>query len=284
MLVLLYILCFGAAAAGGVLSYPPVTERIARYLRERAEEGSEQLGDMFMDLSQHTVLLSYMLSPLVVGLLFWLLTMKWFIGLFGVLVGILIPRLVIARMHVGRRKLFHSQLVDGLLLMSSSLKAGLSMMQAFTVLVEEMPPPITQEFGLVLKETRMGVNLEEAMLHLKERIPTDEVHLFVTAVLVARETGGDVTRVFQRLVETLRERKKLKERISTLTFMARMQGIIMAMLPFVFAFLVYQMNHDYFTFFIIHPMGRMMLLLIVFLQTASALMFMRFSRSPLGGD
>ena len=155
------------------------------------------------------------------------------------------------------------------------------MTQAFTVLVEEMPPPISQEFSLVLKESRMGVNLDETLVHLKQRIPGDDVALFVTAVLVARETGGDITRIFGRLVETLRDRKKLRERIMTLTFMARMQGILMGMLPFMFGVLVYQMNPNYCRFFVTDPTGRIMLIVIAGLQTVGGVLFFRFSRSPL---
>lgn len=193
----------------------------------------------------------------------------------------MVPRLLLRHAKWRRVKLFHRQLVDGLLLMSSCLRAGLSMTQAFSVVAEEMPAPISQEFGLMLKETRMGVNLEEALEHLKRRMPSDEVNLFVTTVLVARETGGDVTAVFTRLVETLRERKKVKERIKTLTFMARLQGIVMAILPFVFAFVAFRADENHVRFFLTDPVGRMALLLVVALQLISASLFLRFSRSPI---
>jgi tight adherence protein B len=155
------------------------------------------------------------------------------------------------------------------------------MLQAFGVIAEEMPPPISQEFGLLLKETRMGVSMEDAVAHLRARMPSDDMNLFATAVLVARETGGDITHIFGRLVETMRERKKLKEKILTLTFMARMQGIIMACLPFAFGYLVYQINREYFDFFLKDEFGRMLLVGIVFLQTIGFVLFARFSKAPI---
>ena len=121
------------------------------------------------------------------------------VALAGVAIGLLLPRLIVSQLDRIRRRKFIGQLVDGLLLLSSSLKAGLSMLQAFSVLAEEMPPPISQEFGLVLKETKMGVELAEAMDHLKKRMPFNDITLFVTAVLVSRETGGDITHIFGRL-------------------------------------------------------------------------------------
>ena len=127
----------------------------------------------------------------------------------------------------------------------------------------------------------MGVPVDEAAAHLRQRMPSDDLNLFVASVMVARETGGDITAIFARLVETLRERKKLKDRIKTLTFMARMQGIIMAMLPVVFGYIVHQIDQRHFQFFLNDPLGRVLLGMIVLLQVIGMLLFIRFSRSPL---
>jgi len=192
-----------------------------------------------------------------------------------------VPKLTVPFVKAKRNKLFHTQLVDGLLLLSSCLRAGLSMLQSFTVIAEEMPAPINQEFGLILKETRMGINLDEAMTHFKQRMPSDDTGLFVTAVLVARESGGDVTAIFTRLVETLRERKKIREKIKTLTFMARMQAVVMALLPIAFSYSVSKIDPNHFTFFLNDPVGKLLLAGIVVIQIFGAYLFLRFSRSPL---
>ena len=278
---LIYGLWFGAVALAGVGAYPLLAKRVDAYATKRALQTTEQLGDMFVDLPQQNVWMMYVLAPIVIGAVAWFATGRWLVGVATLPLGLVAPQFMVTHMARARKQKFYAQLVDGLLLLSSSLKAGLSMIQAFTVLTEEMPQPISQEFGLVLKETRMGVNLEEAMLHLKERMPSDDVNLFVTAVLVARETGGDVTRIFTRLVETLRERKKIKERIKTLTFMARMQGIIMGMLPFVFGWVVYNMNPGHFEFFLHDPAGRVAAGAIGMLTSMSAVLFIRFARSPM---
>ncbi len=280
-LLLMYGLCFGSVVLAGVASYATLTQRTTTYLQEKSVQAAAQLSEMFINLSRRTLWLMYALAPLAVGGLGWLLTERWYVGVAGAAVGVLVPRIIIVQMDRARRKKFHAQLVDGLLLLSSSLKAGLSMLQAFSVLAEEMPAPISQEFGLLLKETRMGINLDEAVKHLRKRMPSDDVTLFVTAVLVAREAGGDVTHIFGRLVETLRERNKIKEKVKTLTFMSRLQGALMAMLPFGFSYVVYQMDHNYFHYFFSDPMGRMMLTAVVVLQVLGGLLFLRFSRSPL---
>ena len=280
-LLLAYGLSFTSVAMAVFVTYPTLIQRFIDYVDRQSALAAAELGDIFLNPSQRIVWILYAAAPLLTGVLLLLLTGKLLFGLIGLAFGIFVPNAVVKQARARHKKKFHDQLVDGLLLLSSSLKAGLSMTQAFTVVAEEMPSPISQEFGLILKESRMGVNLDEAMLHMKERVPGDDVSLFVTAVLVARETGGDITHVFGRLVETLRDRKKLKERIATLTFMARMQGFVMAMLPFGFGFLVYQMNRDYFKFFVFDPMGRMLLLAIIVMQSIGAMLYLRFSRSPL---
>ena len=281
ILLCIYTLGFGSAAILGLASCPPLAERLKLYVQRRASEAKLQLDDIFVTFSPNRLQGFYLLAPVGVGLLGWLASGSWVMAAAGAAVGLLMPRLMVPTMKAQRFRKFHAQLVDSLLLLSSCLRAGLSMLQAFTVVAEEMPAPINQEFGLILKETRMGVSLDEAMIHFRQRMPSDDTNLFVTAVLVARETGGDVTAIFTRLVETLRERKKIKEKIKTLTFMARMQGIVMGILPVAFSYVTYTMDRSHFNFFLTDPLGKVLLIGVVAVQLFGAFLFMRFSKSPL---
>lgn len=280
-LLLAYTLCFGSVVAIGFATYTTVTESATTYLRQRSTEATEQLSDMFLDMPRHKVWMGYVLAPAATALVFYLMTEAWVMAIFGFGLGFVVPKLMLNYMKAARQKKFYSQLVDGLLILSSSLKAGLSMLQAFAVVAEEMPPPISQEFGLMLKQTRMGISLDEAISNLKRRNPSDDVNLMATAVLVSRETGGDVTSLFTRLVETLRERKKLKERIKTLTFVSKIQGLVMGLLPIVFTYVIYNINRSFFDWFLTNPLGRLMLGGVALVQLVVFFLFMRFSRSPL---
>ena len=279
--LLAYALCFGSVATAGLAVYPQVSDRAAQYFRRQARDAAGQLEQMFVLLPSQRVWLLHALAPPVMGVLAWMLSGLWAMGLVGLAIGLVLPKLLMRHLVRVRTKTFHAQLIDGLLLLSSCLRAGLSLMQSLAVLAEEMPPPISQEFGLVLKETRMGINLDEAMMHARDRMPSDDMHLFVTAVLVARESGGDITAIFTQLVETLRERKKVRERIKTLTFMARLQGGLMAALPLVFAYSTYTMNHEHFAYFLNNPTGKGLLMLVGLLEVIAAGLFLRFSRSPM---
>ena len=173
--------------------------------------------------------------------------------------------------------MFQSQLVDSLMILSSSLRAGLSLIQAMEVLCEEMPPPISQEFGLVLKENRWGVSLEESLNKLRERMPLEETNLIVSSVLVARETGGELTKVFARLTDTIRNNVKLKEKIATLTLQGKLQGLIMTFLPVGFTFFIYKQNPDHFNIMLEAELGRILIGVAIFLQLLGMFLIKKIS-------
>lgn len=285
MLTVIYGLVFGSGALLGLgLSRALSTLLDIQYFTRRVSEtvrmSFQEVAIDLYDLSSPRKRWIYTMSPIVGGVLGLVIGSSWIGGLIGAMVGLVAPKPFFKQLVAARRRKFLSQLVDMLLLVSSSLRAGMSMLQAFTVVAEEMPPPISEEFELLLKETSMGVSLDEAMTHFLQRMPSDETSLFVTSVLVARETGGDVTNVFTKLIETLRERRKIAERIKTLTFMARMQGFIMVLLPVVFSYSTYTMDPGHFSFFIQDPTGRMLLMGVIGLQSLSMFLFFRFSRPP----
>lgn len=276
----MYSLVFGSTAMAALAGYPTLLRKGNEYFTRRVSEAGLQLEDMFMDVSKRRLMLFYVLTPVILGFLGLTLKSTWG-ALIGVVVGLIVPKFVLQRLRAIRYKKFHEQLVETLLQISSCLRAGLSMIQAFSVVVEEMPRPASDEFGLILKESRMGVPLDGAMLHFKERMPSDDTNLFVTTVLVARETGGDVTAVFTQLVETLRERRKVKERVRTLTFMPRMQALIMVFIPIIFMYVTYATDPGHVQFFMTDPLGKVLLAGMIMVQFFSWYLFLRFSRSPL---
>jgi tight adherence protein B len=211
---------------------------------------------MFLDIPLNKLILIDILSPVVCGLLGFILTQNLLVTMAVAAIGLVIPIIVVKRLEVVRRKKFASQLVDGLMIISSSLKAGLSLLQSFEALVEEMPSPISQEFSLLIRHMQMGVSLEEAMTKLKKRLNVEELDMIVTSMLVARETGGDLTQTFTRIIYTIQERNKLIGRVNALCIQAKLQGIIMSLLPIGFGFFVYKVNPGFFDMFLKDDVGR----------------------------
>lgn len=212
------------------------------------------------------------------GLLGFILT-KNILGLvIGAAIGLIIPSLALKIIISKRRSSFRMQLIDSLMILSSSLRAGLSLVQAIEELAAEMPAPISQEFNLLLRENRMGVSLEEALKHLKKRVNLEELDLVVTTILVSRETGGDLTEVFTRLALTIREQNKLMGRVNSLCIQGKLQGIIMILLPVFFAVVMYGMNPHFFDTMLKSSIGQGALLYAVISEIIGAFLIMKLSK------
>ena len=238
---------------------------------------AKEMDNMFYDQNPKSLNRLYFILPLVLGIVSYFIFQNIIFSVIGVSVGLAIPNFII-RMRVAKRKAkFADQLLDAINLLSSSLKGGLSLLQALEVVVEEMPPPISQEFGLVVRENKMGVTFEESLERIKKRMDIEELGLIVNSILVARETGGDLTKVFGRLTVTIRDNRKLKENIKTLTLQGRMQGAIMSFLPIVFVMWVISVNKNHFDVMLQHDLGRMLLIIAVVLQLVGMFLIRKFS-------
>jgi len=196
----------------------------------------------------------------------------------GAFLGFMVPSLWINLQQKQRRQKFNNQLIDALMLLTASLKAGLSLTQAFEELVEEMPPPISQEFDLVIKELNMGVSFEEAVMRLKKRMRSEDLDLIITAISIARETGGQLPAVFSKLVFTIKERQTLRGKVGALTIQAKLQGLIMSLLPVVFVVVVYKFNPEHFEYLLKDATGKMLLIYAVFSQIVGVFLIFKFSK------
>ena len=139
---------------------------------------------------------------------------------------------------VGRRDLppapapratIDDQLVDALLLMANALKAGLSLQQALELVVREMKPPISDEFGRLVKEIHLGRLTDDALRRFAERVPLEDVRLAVDSILTLRETGGNLSETFQVIAHTIVERKKVQGKIKAMTAQGMSQGILICL-------------------------------------------------------
>ena len=134
---------------------------------------------------------------------------------------------------------------------------------------------------MILRENKMGVSLEESFEKLNKRLPSDELNLLTTAILVARETGGDITQLFGTLINTIRAKIKLMDNVKTLSLQGRIQGIVMSCLPVVFVFMVYSFNPRYFDVMLSNPTGRMLLIYAVISEIVGVFLIRVFSRMNL---
>ena len=146
-----------------------------------------------------------------------------------------LPRGLFKMLRQRRLKRFNLQLVDALAAMSNALKAGFSINQAFENVAKNSENPMAQEFDVFLHQTRFGMNFEDALHSMDDRVGSEDLTLVLMAIETARRTGGNLTEIFENIAGTIRERLRIENRIKTLTAMGRMQGIILSAMPVVIA-------------------------------------------------
>jgi tight adherence protein B len=136
------------------------------------------------------------------------------------------------------------QLPDGLTMMAGSLRAGASLQNALAMVVKECPAPISQEFSLLLREQRLGLSLEDSLRGMGQRLNTDDIDLFVSAMTIAKEVGGNLSEILDRLASTLRAKAVMEGKISALTSQGKLQGIVVGLLPIFLAAVLYAMDPE----------------------------------------
>ena len=180
-------------------------------------------------------------------------------GVTGAVAGFFFP-FILVNMKIARRmKAFNGQLGDALILIANSLRTGYSFMQASDMVAQEMRPPISSEFSRAVKEMNLGVTIEDALGTLGKRINSEDLDLVLTAVLIQRQVGGNLSEVLDNIARTIRERVRIRGEIRTLTAQGRISGIIVSLLPVVLGLVIYLLNPEYVKLLFVHPVGKIML-------------------------
>jgi tight adherence protein B len=156
-----------------------------------------------------------------------------FFGLSVTIAGFQLVPIIYKSLYEKRCNQFTDQMVDALTIMANGIKSGSNPQQSMSRVVEIMGNPVRSEFGQVMTQVQFGQSFEEALTDLGERIPRPDVQMFVTAINILKETGGNLAETFVTIVSTIRERQKLEKKISAMTAQGVMQGIIVTCIPFV---------------------------------------------------
>ena len=233
-------LCFGFLAAIVLRAF---SEGAATYTGTYSDSTSRQLEDLFLFIPPRRIAEASWACAVIAFLLFAGLLFNLEKPLFllvGVALGLVagfgafqIPRQIIAMMRDRRRKRFNEQLVEALGQVSNALKAGFSITQAFETVVQNGENPIAQEFEVFLQQQRVGISFSEALDNLNRRVGSEDLELVCRAMEISRKTGGNLTEVFDKISQTIRERMRIERRVLTLTAQGRMQGWIVGSMPIV---------------------------------------------------
>lgn len=251
------------------------SDRILEFLQRKTfggrEEVLELMDKMFVETDRKKVtyaMLAVAFGPgalifvamwpeVVVGLVFFTVFM---------FVGWQLPKIVMTRLWEKRCTRLTDQMVDGMTIMGNGIKAGQSLTQSMERVVENMAGPLPQEFGLVLNKVRLGMSVEDALNEFGERIPRQDVQMFVTAVVILKETGGNMAETFQTIVSTVRERQKVEKKIEAMTAQGNMQAIIVTLVPVILLGVFLALDPNYVMPLFTKPLGWLCLAMIVSLQ------------------
>lgn len=250
MLYIILILIF--ATVGFIIYFVsgPIQDAMKRNVFRQKEHVARELEQMFIFISVDGLQrLKWSLAVVFagVGLIF-----TWDFAppgpiVFAVLAGAVAywaPELFIIYLRRRRRAAFSEQLVDGLVMMSNGMRSGFTLQQAIDMLIEEMPAPLSQEFDLVRREYRVGVDLDLALKNCVERTKDEDLALVVTAIQITRQLGGNLAEVFDKIVGMVRERKILHGKADALTSEGKMQAAVVGLLPYGFLFAMIKVNPD----------------------------------------
>lgn len=271
-----FIMILLASACVGVIvyNYFDITLEFLRKksLGQRAEV-IRLLDLMFVEIDEKRVTIFMLLLSFGLGALtFFILLPKVILGLVAgtiiTVVGWSAPLWIVRTMYDRRCNRLVEQMVDGLTIMANGVKAGLSVPQTMERVVENMPNPISQEFDLVLSQIRLGRNVEQALVELGERVPRPDVQMFVTAINILKETGGNLAETFQTIVLVIRERQKVEKKIEAMTAQGKTQALIISLAPFALMVLFQVTQPDY-----IAPMFNTTLGLILFFGVIVLIVF-----------
>lgn len=233
-------------------------------LVSRRFEDSLAMSGIHISAQEFVALWSLLtLVPALVGVL---LDMD-LIAVLGIcVVGFAIPPIMVQRSRAKQQQLFNKQLGESLTIMSNCMRSGYSFQQAMHSISKEMQPPVSTEFGRVVREINYGATLEQALEHMAQRVNSKDFDLLISAVITSAQVGANLSEILDTISETITDRIQLREEVRVFSAQGRMSGIIIGLLPVAVILFLMILNPTYLTDFVNNPMGKALLIASVFLE------------------
>ena len=198
----------------------------------------QTLAEMFIFVDTQTLWRATIVSAVVLPVLLYFITDAPVLPVAAFIAILVMPKAVVSWLKKRRTTKFEGQLPDALLMLSGAMRAGASFNTALESMVKEQKPPLSQEFDLMVREQRLGVDLDTALLHMEARMPLQDFMMVVAAMRISREVGGNLAEILESLASTLRRKNEMEGKIRALTGQGKMQGIVMSALPLMMLFVL----------------------------------------------
>lgn len=219
-----------------------LTKQKQTIARQAEEEGG--LRDMFIAVDPQKLFYYNIAAMFIVPALLWGFTGNAVLVVGAAIVIIILPKLWVNWLKKRRFTQFERQLPDALLMVSGAMRAGASLTVAMESMVKEQRPPLSQEFDLLLREQRVGVDFDTALKNMEKRLPIQDFIMVVSGMRISREVGGNLADILETLADTLRMKHQMEGKIKALTAQGKMQGLVMTSLPLFLMFILTHMEPE----------------------------------------
>jgi len=243
-----------------------MVQAIQKYM-QKTSAWADDYSRQFLDINVKYIVLSTLGFFAFIGLIFGFTVG----GLFGFLVfimfcggglgaGLKMPGVVLTVLKRRRGAKINAQLMDALILLSNSLKSGMDIVQGFEMVSKDLRPPISDEFGLVIRNYKLGTPFEKALEGMEDRVESRLLSYMVKAIILQRQVGGNLTKIFERIVENIREESKLEEKLQAMTAQQRIQAVVVAIMPWLMVGVIFVFQPATMIKFYTRPVGVAVLL------------------------
>ncbi len=251
-----------AEESGGLLA----TRFLKRYrLQSKFQEMLEQAG---LKWSTHRLVNTCLLACVAGWAVAWVLlpaTVQRYAYVPALLAGTF-PLLYVMRKRTARLRRFEELFPESLEFVARSMRAGHAFSVSLEMIHREFQEPLAGEFRRTFEEHNLGLPLDMALQKLAKRVPSLDVHFFVSAVLLQKRTGGNLAEILDKLAYVIRERFKLRGKIRAISAHGRMTGTALTCIPLAVAVIMFYTNPDYIKFFFLDDVGNIMLVSAIVLQ------------------
>jgi tight adherence protein B len=245
-----------------------------QYQERYVVKSMNDLSDMFLFIDARQLLVLNIASMCLLGILSYIV-FNPIMCVGSTILGFFLPIILVKHYRKRRIKKFNVQLVDALQAMANAFKAGLTFPQAIEHVAREAQPPLSQEFGLFVKEVKLGVPLEEALVNMGRRVGSDDLELVVVATNIARQLGGNMAEMFETISSVIRERFRLEGKIDALTAQGKLQGWVVAAMPAILGMVLNYMRPDLMEPMMDHWFGYVLVSIIAVMEVLGVIIIRR---------
>lgn len=271
---LILLLVTGSIFYFTLVIFGVLTKAYEQYQERYVVKSMNDLSEMFLFIDPRQMLILDVASMCLLGIFSYIL-INPVVAVGATIFGFFLPMLLVRHYRHRRIRRFNTQLVDALQAMANAFKAGLTFPQGIEHVAKEAAPPLSQEFGLFVKQVKLGVPLEEGLVNMARRVGSDDLELVVVSTNIARALGGNMSEMYETLSGTIRERFRLEGKIDAMTAQGKLQGWVVASMPLLLGVVLNYMRPDLMGPMLDHLFGWVLVLAIALMELAGVFIIRR---------